>query len=390
MTFDLESIRDKAAEQLQLIRSNEDVRTLERAFAQFDSLQFVKLLRIVDEDDSALARYLRQHEDARQIIDLDWDRACSRASRTIGSALLHSNVPWSRFSSPTLSPQSAGFLASNRPESLPKLAARLTCLTLHFEEGGDLDAKMAELSTLFRTIFKSATGMQAIHVGFPSLRPVSLPLEDVFHHVTWEKLVAFGVQGWQLDGKEIIDFALRHKDRLKGLRLREVLLKDGSMWKDVLSVLRDSMRRLEWLSLRRINYARHFDSERLGAGAEIMDDLAPGDSDSEESDHDHDDGMPGPSTYQYGANGSFDSDDDDYSHSDNESEDSRGRGAHDMDFPPLDSPDTPASAPWCNCSGNGRLDSAENLGDDGYAVSWAQWKAWEKWVVRRCPEHGDR
>ncbi|KAK0330448.1 hypothetical protein LTR94_032805, partial [Friedmanniomyces endolithicus] len=105
---------------------------------------------------------------------------------------------------------------------------------------------MSELSDLFRTVFSTAVNMQAVHVGFPSHRPLTLRLKDVFHNVTWEKLVAFGVQGWKLDAEEIIDLALRHRERLKGLRLRDVLLKDGSAWKDVLSVLRDSMYRLEW------------------------------------------------------------------------------------------------------------------------------------------------
>jgi hypothetical protein len=391
LSFDISSLRQKAEEQQQIIQSGEDLRVLTKAIASFTSLQFVQLLRVTDKEDAALLSYIRQHEDSRQFVDLEWAPACSHGSRTIGAALLQSNVPWSRFSSPMLSPQSAEFLAHRRPHSLPTLAARLTCLTLHFDDGTDLDQKMSELSGLFRTVFTTAVNMQAVHVGFPSHRPLSLRLEDVFHNVTWEKLVAFGVQGWKLDAEEIIDMALRHRDRLKGLRLRDVLLKEGSMWKDILGTLRDSMRRLEWVSLRRIGYARHFDDLWLVAGAEVPDDPPPGQSDSETSD-DEDDPIVGPSTFHHGpngANGGFSTDSEDESGSEAASDDEHGPDANGMDFPPLNSPSTPASAPWCNCSGTGHLDSAEDLGDDGYTVSNTKRKAWEKWVVRRCPEHSE-
>ncbi|KAK4545533.1 hypothetical protein LTR36_002883 [Oleoguttula mirabilis] len=389
ITFDPGNLRQKAEEQQQIIESQEDVRVLKKAIASFTSLQFVQLLRVTDEEDSAFLAYIRQHEDSRRFVDLQWAPACSHGSQTIGRALLHSNVPWSRFSSPMLSPQSAEFLALHRPQSLSTLAARLTCLTLHFDDGTDLDQKMSELSNLFRTVFTAAENMQAVHVGFPSHRPLNLRLEDVFHNVTWEKLVAFGIQGWKLDAEEIIDLALRHKDRLKGLRLRDVLLKDGSMWKDVLRTLRDSMYRLEWVSLRRIGYARHFDDLWLAAGAEVPDDPPPGESDSDTSESEHDP-IVGPSTFHHAANGGYVSDPEQSGSDADSDEEPEPEENNEMEFPPLNSPDTPASAPWCNCSGRGHQESVEDLGDDGYTVSNTKRKAWEQWVVRRCPEHSER
>ena len=359
---------------------------LKKAFASFTSLQFVQLLRVTDEEDTALLAYIRQNEGAGQRVGLEWTPACSHGSRTIGAALLASNVPWSRFSSPMLSPQSAEFLALHSPQSLSTLAARLTCLTLHFDDGVDLDQKMSELSNLFRTVFTAAEGMQAVHVGFPSHRPLSLPLEAVFHGVTWKRLVAFGVQGWKLHADEIANLALRHRDRLKGLRLRDVLLQDGSLWKDVLSVLRDSMSRLEWVSLRRIGYARHFDDLWLAAGAEVPDDPPPGESDSE-SDEDDEDPLVGPSNAHHGQHAG-DSDDED-TESDVDSDDERGPDANDMEFPPLNSPTIPAPSPWCDCAGRSHADLADEIGDDGYAISNTKRKAWEKWVVRRCPTHSE-
>lgn len=74
------------------------------------------------------------------------------------------------------------------PPSLSILAARLTCLTLVFDDGHDLDERIQELSPLFKEVFTAAENMQAIHVGFPRHRPFAQPLEDVFHHVTWPKV----------------------------------------------------------------------------------------------------------------------------------------------------------------------------------------------------------
>ncbi|OQO12796.1 hypothetical protein B0A48_02260 [Cryoendolithus antarcticus] len=371
-TFDVTRFQEKVQEQRQIVESQYDVQVLQKAIGSFTSLQHVQLLRVQDEEDRAILRYVQQHADADALIHLEWAKACSHGSQTIGAALLVSKAPWSRFSSPMLSPQSAEFLSSAQPRSLSTLAERLTCLTLHFDDGTDLDSKMSELSSLFQTVFTSAKNMQAVHVGFPSHRPLTLPLEDVFHNVTWDKLVAFGVQGWKLNADEILGLALRHRDRLKGLRLRDVQLREGNMWKDVLSELRHSMSRLEWVSLRRIGYARSFDESWLAAGAEVLDDEPPGESESDSSEEDY---IPvaGPSnaTILQGSAGASSSDESE-SEGDSETDDEHGPDAHELDFPPLDSPITPASATWCNCNGKAYSDSVENLGDNGFTVSNAQ------------------
>ena len=98
--------------------------------------------------------------------------------------------------------------------------------------------------------------------------------------------------------------------------------------------------------------------------------------------------MVGPSTAAHGTIDVPDHESDSDSLSD--SGDEHSLEEHDMDFPTLNSPSTPTSAPWCDCNGRSYADSADSLGDDGYSVSNAKRKVWEKWVVRRCPEHGER
>ena len=409
-------LRQKASEQRRILGSREDAQVLKAAIASFKSLQLVQLLRVTEDEDLQLLKYMRRHQELR--VPLEWSTACTHSSQTIGQALWSAQVPWWRFSSPMLSPQSALFLVRGQKHSLPTLASRLTCLTLHFDDGTDLDQKMTELSGLFRDLFRMAEGMQAVHVGFPSYRPLNLPLEAVFHNVTWQKLVAFGVQGWKLDGKEILDMALRHKDRLKGLRLRDVYLKEGSSWKDVLVTLRESMTRMEWVSLRRIGYVRHFEGQ--GQGIEIPDDAAPDESDSE-TDGDEEEAALGtatdnPPATQISAdegdggvddvevdmhfNGTDDDNDNDNNdidstEDDSDSDDEHGPEAHEMDFPDLeDSAETPTSAPCSNCcngsrEGRGQGCDAEELEDDGGVISNTKRKAWEKWVLRRCWDHDE-
>lgn len=261
----------------------------------------------------------------------------------------------------------------------------------YFDDGTDLEVRMFELSHLFKTVFTAAVNMEAIHVGFPSHRPIGLPLETIFHHVRWSKLVAFGIQGWRLHADEIIGFAQRHRDRLRGLRLRDVIIREGSMWKTVLSFFHTEMQRLDWVSLRRIDYASHFDELWENAGIELPDDPPGGLSDSD--DEDLDDAYWNEAEQQDEVDreipdwDSVNMSDSDHVGSD---DDERGRAAHEMDFPPLKSPDTPNSVPWCNCSARAFPLGVDDLGDDGISVDNRKWKMWEKWVLGRCPEHDPR
>ncbi|KAF2867240.1 hypothetical protein BDV95DRAFT_631345 [Massariosphaeria phaeospora] len=388
--LDVRHFQRKIDEQKEIVQTQEDVRVLNKAISAFTSLQHVQILRLQDQEDAMLINYVRQHDQLNQLVELRWPPACSHSTKTIGLALLASRSPCERFSSPMLSPQSALGAVSDPPTTLNKLAERLTCLELHFDDGTDLDNRMRELSSLSKVVFNAAKNMQAVHIGFPTQRPLTLKLEEIFHNVKWEKLVAFGIQAWRLDADEIIGLARRHREKLRGLRLRDVMLKDGSRWKDVLAYLRNEMIRLDWVSLRRIDYERHFD-EQWVLGAEVPDDPPIGSDSDDESDdwepHDDDadeDDVPNHQNHH--------ADDEDSEPSldvsDSEAETDEPEQGGDIHFPPL-SPDTPASIPWCNC--NGHDDTTEVLMDDGVAVTYSQRKFWERWVVGRyCAEHSHK
>lgn len=381
--LNVQHFQKKVNEQREIVRTREDLRVLTVAISAFTNLQHVQLLRVQDMEDGKLISYIREHHELDHLVQLTWPPACLHSTKTIGAALLESRSPCSRFSSPMLSPQIVLGAADHPPTTMSILAERLTCLELHFDDGHDLDIKIRQLSSLSKELFTAAKNIEALHIGFPSYRHVTLRLEEIFHNVKWDKLQAFGIQAWRLDADEIIAMAVRHRETLRGLRLRDVLLKEkgDSQWKDVLVALRENMMKLDWVSLRRIDYEKHYDESWI-LGAEIDDHFIGSDSSDESEDWEH----PEDDILDH-QDANFEDESD--ASTDDEGSDIEPEQGGAMHFPPIPiSPDTPASMAWCNCNGNAHMDSVEVLGDDGTMVTNVQRKFWEKWVVRKvCSEH---
>ena len=368
----------KAAAQRSIVRSGEDARILKQAMLAFRSLQHVQILRLQDEADRCLIDYLYESDENRtRLVDLRWTPACYHALRTMCEALEYGRSKFTRFSGPMMNPQSALAVKKNIPRTITFLAEHLTCLELHFDDHNDLTRKMKELSPFFKLMFTTARGMQAVHIGFPSREPLDLHLEEIFHNVHWEKLRAFGVQSWRLSADEIIDLARRHRKTLRGLRLRDVQLRDGSMWKTVLAMLREEMELLDWVSLRRIDYASHFDEVWAGS-MEVLDTSMGNASDSDEEDR-FQAHILEEEAFEY-ADESFD---DGGSEERSNADTDYGPDANELAL----SPDTPVSLPFCTCSRSSYPATADDLVDNGRCVMYQQRKMWEKWVVGRCPEH---
>ncbi|KAL6712661.1 hypothetical protein ACN47E_000538 [Coniothyrium glycines] len=383
--LDVGHFQQKVNEQKDIVKTREDARILKIAMSAFTSLQHIQILRVQDRQDGDLISFIRQHAELSHLVELNWPPACLHSAKTIGAALLETRSPCSRFSSPMLSPQSVLGAAQHPPSTLSVLAERLTCLELHFDDGTDLDERMRQLSTLSRAIFTAAKNIEAVHIGFPSHRPLTLPLEEIFHNVRWERLRAFGIQAWRLDEDEIISLVRRHQETLRGLRLRDVLLKEGSRWQNVLPFLRNNLKSLDWVSLRRAGYAKHFD-EQFILGAEVPDDPLGSDSSDESEDwdiydDDYEDTDDDHLIHGHDADGSDDSVADSFSDAGSD-EPEQGGPLH------LPMPDTPASGTWCSC--NGHMDSIDVLQDDGMTVSNSQRKFWESYILRKvCTEPHD-
>lgn len=124
----------------------------------------------------------------------------------------------------------------------------------------DLTSHMEVLSGVFRDFFIASKNLTTLHLGFATTIPLDLPLEQIFHRVQWKRLRTLSIQGWRLTSEEIITLLRRHRRQLRDIRLVNIFLRDGSRWRDVLSVLHDEMDEVERIDLREINYARHIDT----------------------------------------------------------------------------------------------------------------------------------
>ncbi|KAL8663520.1 MAG: hypothetical protein Q9202_003830 [Teloschistes flavicans] len=365
----------KAKDQRWILEAKEDARVLKKAMSAFENLQHVQILRLQDESDRMLLDFLQESEIPQlESLDLKWTYACRHATSTIAKALIQAKSRFSRFSGPMMNSRSALAIKDRIPRTVPQLASQLTCLELHFDDTDSLSERMRAASELFKTVFTAARNLQAVHVGFPSRSPLDLGLEEVFHSIHWERLRAFGIQAWRLDADEIIQLARRHQRTLRGLRLRDVQLREGSMWKDVLAMLRTEMEQLDWVSLRRVDYSKHFD-ELWANSMEVRDGSIEG------SESDDEDVFPAHFSAPGSANESEDDNDSEYEPSVADTD--HGPDANDIAL----SPNTTASLPFCTCSRSSNPASADDLGDNGMFVYHHQRKLWEKWVIGRCPEH---
>jgi hypothetical protein len=376
-----------------IMENSLDQIAITEAFRAFKNLQHVQLFRTQDELDNRFEALREQYEAIEDWIRFDWVSACVYGTRSIAEALLISGSPCTRFSSPHLNSNSALILARHPPglhngmsSMLINLASRLTCLELHFDQDYQFSRRDRLHELPFEPIFSHAKNLEALHVGFPQFpKPIAVGLEEVFHSIKWDKLVAFGIQGWCLSSEEIIEMARRHKHKLRGLRLRNVYLKSGSRWVDVLHYLRNDMKHLEWVSLRGIGYD-------LGDGQYLRADV------TNHPDHDSDDEDPQeevvddiqPAT----ALNHDDNDDSDINsesfNSDDELDAVSDAGTDlEVGFPShLQHGRTTVR---CNCR-IGRsitLEQAEvELNDkEEETIKPETRKRWEKWVVKSCPEH---
>lgn len=380
----------KRRDQREILQTQADLESLGRAMVAFTGLQHVQILRHVDPPTENLFTYIeRAPHNVHQLVELGWTPACVHGVQTMGEALLRSKSRFNKFSGPMTSPQSALMLRESPHPTISALAKRLRYLELQFVGNSDLNSHMRELTDLFKIVFTEAVNLRAINILFPPNRPLDLPLQDIFHNVTWRDLRAFGIQSWRLDAEEIIDVARRHRQTLKGIRLRGVLLRDGGRWRDVLEMLHTEMDVLSWVSLKAINYATYWDE--YSGGREIPESWDT-DSDSEDEEnlysHESEDDTGDGTEAFYEAEGGHvlhadDEDDEDdasdvYATSDAPADEDHGAHTEPWSL----HPDTPTSAPWSASSRTSYVPSrGEDLGDNGKSVKPEDTRLWERYAA---------
>jgi hypothetical protein len=348
-------------EQVRISTRQQDSLVLRKAFKAFRNLQHVQLLRVQDPLDRRMYEFCRDTApQTSPFIRMNHNDAYLRGIVNVAAALVESESPCDRFSSPHLNPESASYLASlslgGIRMNMADIVWKLRALELMFTGGPDMDQRINKLAKSFNHMLLRAVNLRSFHVGFgghselPGL-PIGVQFQAVFKDIHWRHLDVFGIDSWKISAQDIIDLTQRHKDKLKGLRLRNVYLNHGSMWKDVLSHLRNNLN-LRWISLKGIGYASQF----LPFGP---DNFAADSSSDEESDGEDE---------ELGD----DNRDDDAQDDEDDSEDESVLGNH------------------RHGGKNGHhivvdltSDDPDVLGDDGEFVDPENRRAWQNWVTRK-------
>lgn len=240
-------------EQIYILTGNHDRELLKKALIAFSSLQEVKLLRLQDQADEQLLDYIRERS-LEGTLGLNWEPACTRAINSLGKALLVSKCTSVRFLGPQIDPNAAVKLLQTPSATLSAIGARMACLEVTFHAQADMTSLMQDLSRVFHDFFSAAKNLEAIHLGFATAVPLGLSLDQVFHRIQWKRLRKLSIQGWRLTSQEIVAIIRRHRRQLRDVRIVNVTLRDGSRWRDVLSVLHDEMDEIEHIDLREIDY----------------------------------------------------------------------------------------------------------------------------------------
>ncbi|KAF4553097.1 Hypothetical protein D9617_8g051100 [Elsinoe fawcettii] len=369
---------DRYREQRQIVGESQDKQALSSAAKAFEKLEQVLILQVlVQEDHDAFKLFRLQQYLPAQYMDLAWGPACSRATTTLISALQSSRSGFSHLSSYFFSTQAAIDLSRTGLGRLQYDPRTLTRLIVTFYEMDRLNERIEELATSLHRMLSSLVNLENLHFGF--YYPLDIPFYTIFPQQTWCNLVVFGVEGWKLSADEITSFTQQHRDTLKGLRLRGILLRDGDLWSDVLLHLRTNLDRLKWISLGRIGYASDFDQMEAHMGFEITEEMLNYNSDEEDSDIGIDNENEAqevlPIAEEDSSDIGTDSDGTRSEDSDHTADD------HENEFPLISSP---RSATFSAGTVDGDMDSMEILHDDGSGpIGNSKRKMWERWVLRR-------
>ncbi|RDW81368.1 F-box domain protein [Aspergillus mulundensis] len=242
-------------DQIHILEGNHDREVLKKALFAFSSLRQVKLIRLQDQADEQLLDLIRDRI-LEETMALHWEPACARAVSNMGIALLSSNCTSVRFLGPHTDPRAAVKLLQTPSATLSAIGARLACLEVTFLSKTDLTRHMEDLSLVFHDVLLAAKKLESIHIGFSPAVPLGLRLNQVFHRIQWKKLRKLSLEGWHLTSDEIIALIRRHRQQVRNIRLERVFLRDGSHWRDVLSVLHDEMDEIESIYLRDIDYVK--------------------------------------------------------------------------------------------------------------------------------------
>ncbi|KAG9243644.1 hypothetical protein BJ878DRAFT_109570 [Calycina marina] len=390
----IEQMMRRTQEQNTLIRSNTDQARIQTALQTFSGLQQIRLMHIQDQIERDWNSFVRTHRIPNESEQHRWARASEHAAKSLGQAYLSASSSASRISIRNLQ---TSILISRAPHTtFQSKLMHLSSMEIQFDNRPSLDAELLELSTLFQQGFASAINLKGLHLGFA--RPITTSFAAVFHNVYWSKLRYFGIGPWHLTSDDITTFLLRHRESLKCVRLRGVLLKEGSEWLDVVKILRRDLTRLKWVSLRSVGYSKDVPMHGYPQDDDEdtdEDNYLSEESDSTDTEESDDEGQ----TSNTNPNGPLqdvsyeetddDEIDDEASYHGSETDDSEAGTVNQIALEDEEMLRHITSrtdlVARCKCSQGYGWDDLES--DDLQRPPKELWKSWQTWISSRCEKH---
>lgn len=238
-------MKKRSEAQRNLIDTALDATWLLIALESFTALEQIRLMPLFESLDEKWSNFCqRKGTLPLEAKAVRWSRGCEAAGLTLGNAYLTSGSNAKRFSARRLPPL---MLLHSTELAVNLVSRRIECLELNFDDRSSLVDELRELSDIFRRGFTAAENIRGLHVGFT--RPTAIEFDGIFHDVFWNGLQYLGLVLWKIFSGDLIRFLERHRNSLRCVRLRSILLEDDSQWVEILKVLR-RMTRLKWVSLK--------------------------------------------------------------------------------------------------------------------------------------------
>jgi hypothetical protein len=344
----------------------------------------------MDENDQEYFKYLCYNNGQQY---MSWRHACEHAMRTLIEAFLASDSPANIFDCRFLDvqPLVSQIQQTEVPYQLEPLTAALgrlkgLLLRLVSDNNNSMNSTVDGLFEFCERLLPFTENLSGLHIAFEKV--VSVPLNNVFHDMQWHSIKYIGVHLWSMDGGELVKLLLR-LPTLRSVRLRQVYLEEGEhklRWKEVLKKIKQNLT-LDWISLFGIGYG---DGGR--APYYVEDESSESEyhlpSDDEENltsedDNEGEEHVPQPF---FGGDAH---DDNDYSDSDgSEESETEGNDIEDDHYNIPDAAMDPPSSPEISGVMTSQpCDCERDIGDDVLFINKSKWQDWERWTVKRCPNH---
>lgn len=344
-----------------------------KSFISLVRLKNVRILRQQTNLDEAFLRHLRRHATpASRLISYTWDASAEYALPALFHAIRLSCAAMQDASAiEKLTLQLGVEHLEHIVTSIDckdQLFSRLTTFRLILCPSGR-PVLREQTEAMLRKALVHGHNLEVLQLGHPG-DPKTVSLARIFPRQPFRRLRELALDGWHVDGRDIVEIVRKHKMTLRRLQLSSIILDDNeTRWRDILIIIRAELR-LNWFNIRDIDYTANWLATK-GQGYEVEVDDYDGVHHT-----DHNDNMNNIERVSEQQNGS---------EIQNVLGNTQELGVDDNGHANSLMASTCTTHQVCSCS-----DDPESIRDDGRSVDQLELQFWETWSLgpSHCSIHG--